>query len=216
METSSYITSAEVPVTDAFIDDHLNQAGSQMHQQLANTKDNWFTVPTQITVDQNTNSTNLPNDFYTIRTVDKITGNSTDGYIPVHSYDPIQDRQNLRGVYGYPRISIPAPRYNLGAISQSAPGGIIEFLPASIAPGTYLITYVPQYVPLTLDADVVTFPMQWHDFMITYAAIACLNKVYEPSDDLKEELVKLERMIIKGSANKGQPLEMISTRRKRW
>lgn len=214
IEESAFITSSQNAITDAFITDELNSGASFLHQQMADTSEDWFLVTSQITVSANAWSTDLPSDFYIMRTVDKMVG--VDGYRPVEDFSNRADRANLRGFYGYRAADADVPRYRLGPISTAAPGGVIEFQPASVAAGTYLISYTPQYSNMTAGSDSITFPLNWHDYVVTYAAIQCLVKLQLPTDELRETLARLERMVLKGAAKRGQPRKMLSLRPRRF
>lgn len=201
IEESAYITASENTISDTEITDYINEAASYLHQHLANSSEDYYTTKTQLTVSSGASSCNLPSDFFKLRALDLMTG--SDGYREVLDYT-VAERNDYRGYSGL--YHWPANvRYKLE-------GSTLTFIPTNSAAGTYHLTYTPQYTNLSSGDDTVSFPMNWHDYVVCYAAIQCLMKLQLPSDELKEHLTRLERMITRGAARRGQPRRMLSLR----
>lgn len=210
LETSTFITANESTVSDAEITDAINEGGSYIHYLLADTSEDYRITKVLITVNPGEISLTLPSDFMRLKGIDKQINTNADGYVSLKDFNA-SERNDFQISTGYWQAVYQVPRYNLfDEVART-----VELQPAQNAPGTYLVRYTPQYTPLVSPGDSLSLPLNCMDFVIAYAAIQCLIKLNMPCDQLQQHADKLEVMIKKSSARRGQPRRMLNLRQRR-
>lgn len=167
MENTEFVTTSE-------LNSIINGEGAELHDLVISRFEDQFTINTTFTISPGSSTfdlTSLPSTapFYKFRGLDYQVGNSSDWY-PVHKFQwNSRDRR------------LSARQYFLvREIQYRLVGSNIVLTPTDGAYGTYQLWYIPAYVDLVIDADTLTYPQNWYEFIVAGSAAKCLAK--EESD----------------------------------
>lgn len=161
-------------ISDEELTQYINYGYQELYDLLVVSFEDYFLQTNTFSLSQTGTTTyTIPENFYKLRGIDKIFGNSADQYIPLYKYNFNERHRYSRGVNQAYLLS-PVPNYRIM-------GDTIFFEPLSSIDGDYKIYYVPKPTDLVDDADEIDQNSDiWKQYIVVDAAIKCITK--EESD----------------------------------
>lgn len=191
MAESGFISEAEA---NAYVNDAL----SELHDLLVMTYEDHFQTSDNVSLVAGTESYSLPTDFQKLLAVHLVEGGKR---FPLRQFSAGEIAR-----YGSDFLSVPAGNASL---LYRLSGNKIFFSPKPSAAGTVELWYVPQFAPLTDDADVVSYAIcpGWDEYAEVRAAIDCLSKEQSDTSAQERKLARLTDRITKAATkrNAGEP-----------
>lgn len=158
-------------VTDAELTTSINGSYGELYDLLVSKFEDYYTKSSSATLTGSQNQIPLPIDFYKLRGLDAAGSSGSDWCtVPRYAFS----ERNSYGQVGSRILS------GQSQLSYNVLGGVINLLPETQATGTYRVWYVPRFVPLVIDADVMGDVLDFSEYVVIDAAIKCLVK--EESD----------------------------------
>lgn len=155
-------------VSDSELNQYISDSYAELYDLLVLKFEDYYLTESTFTVASGAESYTLPTDFYKLRGVDKDLGSGD--YVELRPFNFID--RNKDPVY---------EAYNgVCSVRYRILGSTLRFTPADQAPGDYRLWYVPRFTALTTDASTVDGVNGWEVYIVTDAAIKCLQK--EESD----------------------------------
>lgn len=161
-------------VSDSELNSYINQSIFELYDLLIQKYGNDYFVanPHTITTDGTSDSYSLPSDFYKLLGVDLALSNSSDSFVSIKPFNFAERNRyaapNFQSFYGITNL-----RYRLR-------GSKIWFTPIAEANQTIRIWYIPTFTTLSSDSSTFDGVSGWTEYVITDAAIKCMQK--EESD----------------------------------
>ena len=174
-------------VTTALWNEWLNSELSQLYERLASAggaSADRYTLTTTLTISSG-NTVSLPAGFYVARKLEYQFGGR---------YEPM----------GRATLGETSQAYEQHGQRRSylIMGGQLHVQPELSAVGTYRLWYVPEFTPLTLDADTFSAPHNWADVAVLGAAIRALKREESDPSGLAAERQELLAHIATMSASR--------------
>lgn len=156
-------------VSDTELNGYINGSAIELYDLFTKAYEDYFSSKVSFTITTG-NTYTLPADFYKVRGLDYV---ESDGkYSTIWPYN-FQERNNRD------RISsrLDCGTKNLG---YRTIGSLLYIEPASNAQGSYQLWYIPRFVRLAADGDVLAGVLDFEEYVIVDAAIKMKDK--EESD----------------------------------
>lgn len=189
-------------VTDAELTGYINAAAFELDDILIASNEDYRTV--SITIQITTSPipiSAISSSFYKIRGVDYSLGGE---WLPIRAYN-FQERG--RYITSFRRPYVADVQYQLI-------GDQFYILPEDSAPGIYRIWYVPLLTELSADTDTLKGHNGWEEYVVTDAAIRCLQKEESDTTVLERQKLALTKRILEMSAarDQGEPERIADVR----
>jgi hypothetical protein len=177
-------------VSDTELLGYINSAYCSLYQLIVAAYTDDYTKSATLTVAAGSDSVSLPTDFFQLRGVDWQT-------------------QTLRPFNFHNRNDFQFT----SAKTYQLVGSKLYIRPTTNAAGTYTVWYIPAVTQLVLDADTVTVPNRWDEYIVLKAAINCLNKEETNTTVHSQELAELTEEIKAAAMNRnaGDPETIADT-----
>lgn len=164
-------------ITDAFLTEVINRSLADYYELMSNSHQGYFDKVGTVSTVANTQTVNLPSDFYDLRAIDRDLGSSR--FVPLRRLSMIE-------TYRYPGTGTPVGYMLFGG---TAPG-TVRLFPIPSAVITLRLTYEPLFTALSADGDSFDF-RNGHEQIVIYGALVELDVREER--DASTHLALLER-----------------------
>ena len=161
-------------VTDDEITRWINEEAAELHDLLVSSFEDEYTIVSGNAVVASGNTISLASStswcpasapFYKLRGIDRLESGSSDWRkLSMFNF-------NMRNVR-----SAGSHWFRSREIRYRLVGAAIYLTPDDAATGTYRLWYVPGYVDLSAGGDALTFPENWHQYVLEGAAAKCRLK----------------------------------------
>jgi len=192
MENSEFVSDTELV-------SYINSSYSALYDLLVSRFEQYYTLKSEFTVAQGSNTQALPADFYKLEAVDFKIGSDWTTVTKWNLMDRNRRRQLLRLDYR-----------NINPRQYRVVGNNIEFLPEDSADGDYRIWYTPRLTRLSADTDTIDAVNGWEEYIVVDAAIKMLNKEESDVSALLIEKRELEERIEAMAENRDGEPEIIT------
>jgi len=199
-------------VTDPEWLNYINGCYAELYEFLVATYEDYYTIPTTLTIAKNFSYASLPADFFKEVGVDLDLGGGQ--YVTLTKF-----QFNLRNIKNNSWMYIngrPIVQYRIV-------GDRMEITPTDSAPGNYRMWYIPVFVPLVDDTDTTQSLQRWDDYIAVGAAIKALTKEESSTTHLDNELAALKVRIQSMAQNRDagmpdvvQDIDMLNARQSGW
>lgn len=200
MEGSGFVADAELTRV-------INVAAAELHELVILASEDQVTTSALFTVAGGASTfalASLPGTapFLKLRGLDRDEGGGE--WREVRRFD-FNDR-NRRGL----GASIPYAQ----SVRYRLIGGVVQLAPSAAAPGDYRLWYVPEYVDMALDADAISYPSNWHEYVINVATAWCLEKEESSSSHARGAAAAMKARILTMAPTRDEsgPATMIRVR----
>lgn len=194
MLNSQFISTAELNAI-------INGEGAELHDLVVSRFEDQFTTSLNFSITSG-NSYPLTSTFYKLRGVDFDDGNGQ--FNAIRKYDWAARNRRVAGGFWRSRT-----------LSYRLVGSNLLITPDDQALGNYRLWYIPPYVDLVADGDLLDYPQYWHECVIAGGAAKCLAK--EESDPSAQFQLKaaMQQRIMAMAANRdaGAPERVERVRR---
>lgn len=169
-------------ISDAELTRYINASAQELYDLIIESNKDYATTLLAFSISSPNTSYALPADFYKLRGLDVSLNGS---WVQVYNYEQME-----RGRYQDLAINRVFANVYYHLFNNT-----LEFLPASYAPGSYQVRYVPFMTVMSADGDTFNGYNGFEEYIITDAAIKMKDK--EESDtrvlmsqkkDLKERI----------------------------
>lgn len=187
-------------VSDSELTSYINQSLFELYDLLIQKYGNDYFVANPYTITTNgvSDSYSLPANFYKLLGVDLALSNSADSYVSIKPFNFAERNRyaapNFQSFYGITNL-----RYRLR-------GNKIWFTPIAEANQSIRIWYVPRLDTLTADTDTTDGVSGWTEYVITDAAIKCMQKEESDVSVLMAQKMGLIQRIEAASENRDAAL----------
>lgn len=185
-------------VEDDELRDYINDALSELHDILVAAYSDYFKKSGEISLEADTESYELPTDFYKLLDVFVLSGGIR------YQLQPFELGELAD--YGADRV---VPSLSGERLMYRLVGDRLFFTPKPTAGDTVEIWYVPQHAKLVEDNDKVSYAVVngWETFVAVGAAIQCLGKEESDTTRLENEKARIGMRIQAASRNRnaGRP-----------
>lgn len=182
--------------------DYINEGGAELHDLIVNKFENYVLSNTTQTLTSGTDTYTLPTTFHKVVGMDWESG--TIRY-PLRRY-MFTERNNYRMD---PQVANPDGQY----YRYNIEGTSFRLIPIPSASGTIRIWYVPQYVQLSGDSDVVASYVSngWEQVIVLTAAIKAIVRLERDPAALMAEKAELVQRIINSATARdaGEPARIV-------
>jgi hypothetical protein len=174
-------------VSDSELNQYIQDSYAELYDILVGKFEEYYiSEPLAFTVASGANTYSLPADFYKLRGVDRLLSGSDYVELEPFNFNERNKRSRLRPEY---------VRYRML-------GSKLYFTPEDAAAGSYRLWYVPKATTLSTDASTVDGINGWEVFVVTDAAIKCLQKEESDVSVLMAQKMELKKRIEEMAANR--------------
>ena len=196
-------------VTDAELNSYINQSAYELYDILIEKYgDEYFLklpAPTG-TFDGTSLTYALPSDFYKLLGVDLLVS-SPDWWVTLRPFEMAErNRFALRNFQSF---------YGLSNLRYKLAGSNLWFSPIAASGQQYRIWYIPRWIELVADTDILDGISGWTEYVIVDCCIKCLQKEEsDPSVFMVQKQALLERIeVAAGNRDAGMPHTVSDTMR---
>jgi hypothetical protein len=180
-------------VSDAEANFWIDQRVAQLYDMLVAADSDRYVVEASVVTTSSATQpwvVDLPEDFYVLRGVDHVRGNSR---YPLESYQ-LQERDGFGQASGYPYADRVSTRYRVASNGIDGADAALHF---DRNPGntTFVVYYVPNPPLLAEDEDVLDGFAAWEDWVIFKVAINMMAKEESDTSTLERECAQIEQRL---------------------
>lgn len=192
-------------IVDAEWNDYLNEGGAELHDIVVMKFQNYVLSNTTQALVNGTDTYTLPSTFYKIVGMDWESGNTR--------YRLLRYNFTERNTFRQDPLMATIAQLDGQYFKYNLEGTSFRLIPTPTSSGTVRIWFVPQYVPLTADGDIIAsyVPFGWDQFYVLTAAIKALVRLERDPSALMAEKSELAQRIFAAAANRdaGEPARIV-------